>query len=1106
MEAVHETRQDGGQTAYRAYRDRMLEGCRGRSAGAFHDDIDDERTDDRPEVPRNRIRGFRIAVADALRGQDPTVVTEEDMARRALGIPADIALHPGKGCGWPLLVQVFMPFPWVLRYVRHALSRIRTFEGRQYVYCQFHARLFLHAEARMYSRSLDIALRRFEATSWEELRALQLRDAGWLIAAHRLGLRRLTDLDRCAGRSEAPGWFARWMVDEGIIQHKEELQWLQFAHTAHRAWSVGWRPRRTQREPVRSVVRQLMLAGVARPHLARLHDVDLEESDAARLAANLTLLAGAGIAPVHEVFDSARHLLWRTPTKTWAWVLGAAGACTPADIHTLRGYLGFHAPPPDWIAHHLIARGAGLDALATCCRLLAELSDDAPAEDVEAAIDLLLAAPHCLDFTQLGACGQYLRRPDRLDRFLQVLVRHDLGAAGHVVAFQACYRVGDADRLDAWLTLIAGRTAGMDVDVLVEWVGRMLAQGSLDAFQYLHSAIAPADFAELRKLEVLASLGPGLLRYLVEDKGLDSVKALRDWYFATRGLHGVTWWSGSDPELCRLLADDAFQRHNFGFMMQNHRCVLEVVERRAHQVVPRPQRTVDADAMARYYDALAKRRREEMARLLPQLPAMLEGTGGLLLASVLRAGGTSMTALQDRLARLQPAVEQLLAGQGATSAELDEVDAELISMVYRTSVDVVRGSWAAARGFQSHLDGWRLEPFHPMAWQRSIRKRTGVLERSSLLALKRASEHATRFQHGPDEGPRTFRDVRSKRLRDPARDPWSVSAHLGLLLAAAGNDPEILQWRRSTFSEVASMPEDGAQTSAYLEQLDRLFNSALPDALDEHAQRFLHGLAPDDAGQLLQRLLPPSPSADSTVPVMSLDQAFAQMRKNVLDVCVRWVKREKGRYGRPDPSGSCTHLQATLTKHPAAYFAKHAANLCSRDRVAMWQEARHAHLVVFDPRQRRLAGMAMVNIEVVPSLHASGSCLIIRAINPMEDMLATHCLRSIVESFLDIAIQIAERNDLVAVLMPWHNGAHLLSNLPGIEKYLEKQYLQKAQAASADRSGELMASDDLRRRPRKVKARFSAFEQGMEIVGTLYAIWQRAPVDQAARRTPSEDG
>ncbi|WP_163886401.1 hypothetical protein, partial [Providencia stuartii] len=70
---------------------------------------------------------------------------------------------------------------------------------------------------------LDIALRRFEATSWEELRALQLRDAGWLIAAHRLGLRRLTDLDRCAGRSEAPGWFARWMVDEGIIQHKEEL-------------------------------------------------------------------------------------------------------------------------------------------------------------------------------------------------------------------------------------------------------------------------------------------------------------------------------------------------------------------------------------------------------------------------------------------------------------------------------------------------------------------------------------------------------------------------------------------------------------------------------------------------------------------------------------------------------------------------------------------------------------------------------------------------------------------------------------------------------------------------------------------------------------------
>jgi hypothetical protein len=221
-----------------------------------------------------------------------------------------------------------------------------------------------------------------------------------------------------------------------------------------------------------------------------------------------------------------------------------------------------------------------------------------------------------------------------------------------------------------------------------------------------------------------------------------------------------------------------------------------------------------------------------------------------------------------------------------------------------------------------------------MAWQRSIRKRTGVLERSSLLALKRASEHATRFQHGPDEGPRTFRDLRSKRLLDPARDPWSVSAHLGLLLAAAGNDPEILQWRRSTFSEVASMPEDGAQTSAYLEQLDRLFNSALPDALDEHAQRFLHSLAPDDAGQLLQRLLPPSPSADSTVPVMSLDQAFAQMRKNVLDVCVRWVKREPTVTKASSATGSSGFTTGGATwAEPVAAVVREAATAMAWRRI-----------------------------------------------------------------------------------------------------------------------------------------------------------------------------
>lgn len=158
----------------------------------------------------------------------------------------------------------------------------------------------------------------------------------------------------------------------------------------------------------------------------------------------------------------------------------------------------------------------------------------------------------------------------------------------------------------------------------------------------------------------------------------------------------------------------------------------------------------------------------------------------------------------------------------------------------------------------------------------------------------------------------------------------------------------------------------------------------------------------------------------------------------------------------------------------------------------MWQESRHAHLVAFDPRQRRLAGMALMNFEVVPALQSKRKSLIIRAINPMDEMLATHTEASIVESLLDVAIQIAERNNLAAVLMPWHKGAHLLSNLHPIEKYIEKQYLNKAQTHYVSRtfaSNEEATDVHWRVKPRKVDAQFSAYEEGQEIVATLYAIW-----------------
>jgi hypothetical protein len=220
-------------------------------------------------------------------------------------------------------------------------------------------------------------------------------------------------------------------------------------------------------------------------------------------------------------------------------------------------------------------------------------------------------------------------------------------------------------------------------------------------------------------------------------------------------------------------------------------------------------------------------------------------------------------------------------------------------------------------------------------------------------------------------------------------------------------------------------------------------------------------------------------------------EALIKTQDVVLSTCQRWMLREQRKFVKDKTGQNVTVLNAMLSKHPAAYFAKHAANLCTRENVSMWHEKRHAHIVVFDTTQRRLAGIALAYVEPIDDLDRSRNCLIIRAINPMDDMLATHSASSIVDAFLDVAIEIAKANDLAAVAFPWHNGVHLLSNQRAIEKDLEKRFTKLSVEYKANRRGE-MAKPDIetwRERPRSISAEFYAYAHGDEKVSTLYAVW-----------------
>lgn len=1091
---MNEVDSNSMRLAYRAFRDGALNAYSAEIARQrlWWGEEDESPPSARDEM-RRQVAFFRGWVRDHVEEILAKSPDQERLVRRALGIPDAIKLFARRWPWWRHVVQQFVPHHLACWHIRAQLSQVRTYEGRDLLYTNVYTRLLAHDDLRQFSPALDIVLRKLPVPSWRELHQLWRMESDWVLAAYRVGLRCLKEIEPYASygcSQRTPGWFALLMVKEGIIRSKDELEWLRCERSR---LSFQSHEDERQRDSTSAVARTMHRFGIERRSITGIHRFTFWPSDAAQLAENLEVLRTSGVEDLTEVFAVTGERLWRAKPPLWRLVVEVIGARTPEDIRQFAALLDSWPAPAAEIVLHLQSLGADLETMAKCQDLLRSLRNETESAAAIAAIDLLVAPPHSLSLDQLAKCSEYVKAPCSLTGFLAMLERHGHGAPANVLAFQVCHPAVSAPELDRWLSIVGHRGRGMKPELVADWVRLARKGGHSDAYDYLLTAVPMPDFHALQQAEPLVVFGRGILRYLVEEKALDSLSALRDWYFKARGVHGLNWWGKADDAVFRLLMEDAYQRRNYSFVMYNRSCIDDVLRDRVLPICGRLPYQGGSEEIAKYHENVETQRDLELSQLVPVLPVVLEKTGGVLLKSALRSAWDAPEVLLSRIAALSPLIDKLLAGKGPDTDIPDELAEDAISMIYRTTADTVRRAWPVARGHSSDLDWLLLESCYPMEWRRSIRSLRFPLERSSLLALVQAKRYADLFDHHRADSSRFFRDIQSKRLRDRARDPWSLAAHLGLLLAAAGDDSEIRHWRSQGLEQVAQMPEEGAQAFEFMEQLDKLFTSSLPDALDQNAKRFLFRFSAAEADLLAQRLVGSHVLGEVQGASERLWAAFELVRENVLAVCQRWVSREKAKFPRGKGGADMTPLHAVLTKHPAAYFAKHAANLCSRDRLAMWQEPRHAHLAVFDPQQRRLAGIALVNFEVVPALHPKRKSLIIRAINPMDEMLATHTEASIVESFLDVVIQIAERNDLAAVLMPWHNGAHLLSNLRSVEKYIEKQYLNRA--THAHHVGWTFVDDEgatgahWRAKPRKVDARFSAYEEGQEIVTTLYAIW-----------------
>ncbi len=938
-----------------------------------------------------------------------------------------------------------------------------------------------------FSPSLDFALRNLQPPhEFEVFRRIGFADFGLMRSCHRLGVRRMDEVNRIANAQigrKLNGVLVLSLVELGVIDGVDALTQLPQRSGWHN-YSDG---ALTQNEvsQFRQVVKQLKDAGVAPHGIATLLKLDVKRIDLQQVRTTLGILRlnGSGLSALFETLGEQVMLV---KPERWAFLGDALDVRAAADIGRFKHLLDSGRTPSKDFALGLRAAGADVTALEVCQSLILAVGDQEEKPAPIAELQQLITAPHSLTFPQLALAEDYLLAGRDLASFLQVLIMHGYGNAQDVLAFQRCYKQLGADTLDRWLKIAGAAGKGQSTAAVADWVARAGNGGYLDSFDYMLQVGELRTFTHLQQTLKLAPLGTSLLRYVREERGLRGLPVLLKWYYRDApGIKDVRLWGALNPA-SRVLLDDAFDRKDFTLLEGNLDSVRTVIDHRIEAKLGRFPISSDESTREAYRQSSRNMFEGIGSEIAPKLKALLKESEGVLLQSLLEYIDAPLEIVRARLAQFAPEMAKLRTGGGPAGQSLSDLEADLIAVVYRTTSSTVRDHWPHVIGREDDIAGLATGAPYSMSWNRTERQLNGQLDSRGLQAMQEALQFAARFTARQKDMHEACRHLSPKRLNDPAADVWSLASHLGVLMAIAAEDSNVREWLDRGVEAIERMAEAGPLVHQQIESLHELFDVQLDDALGVFEAGFVAALTNSDAAVLASRLdTRVADEAHSTKD--GLNVALSKARQIVLGVFLRWTAQQKKRFDTKDVEGDRDQLLAYISKSPAAFFAKEAAGICTRANTAMWRERRNAHLLVFAPDQKRLVGMALLYFERVPALNANRDTLVIRAINPMADALASYGVSSIVDSYFDVAIQIARNNGLAAVAFPSPMGMHLMSNHQAVENDIRDRFMKRAQSFFAGNGAK--PSPRWLSQPRRVEMTFYAYESGQTPVNDIYAIW-----------------
>lgn len=1034
-----------------------------------------------------RFRNFLLWEWQELLKSNPDA---ERHLKKALRIPTNTNLLSNGHDIFLKFLLAFLPLRVALKTVRIRLSAIGTYEGRELIFLgQFRKTLPTQGS---YTKSFDYALLNLELPhTCDAFRNMRDIDINWMKACVKLGARHYEDVRKIFHRDgghENEGALIYTLVTSNVVTTLDQL--IQIP-TADRFYSRHDLDSENIRN-FQQVVELLKANGMEAASIMKLVSVPLHRFCPVRLANALCVFNFPG-SDLTLLFEQGGANVLFAEASRWLYLRDVLGVRTVREALLLQRLIVSNERQCAGFVQAMRRGGADIEALSICQSILLSVAEKFENEtNAIDALNILISPLYSFTYSDLARAEAYLVRENDLVVFLRVLVEYGFKDVNAILAFQRCYKQIRPQMLAAWLEIAEKPMAGQKAEAVSEWVWAASVGGHLDALQYLKDVGELTTTTHLYQGLKLAPLGRALLQYLRENRSKTGLKSLLYWYYhEAPGVRELKLWH--IDAVSRVLLDDAFERKDFNLQNGNRACVNAVLNKRIDDEIGRLPYQADELTRESYrinYQVLQEKLSEEIA---PKLKFLLAQTDGFLSSSLMHHIDDSLADLTMRVADHKDLLVDLIQGNGPTGKELSTLELELISMVYRSDREIILKLWPKILGREYDVPAVLSSNRYQMDWLRTEVQLDGDVDRRGLGALLTAFEFAVRFRRIYREDMHdACRHLSPKRLQDGARDVQSLAQHLGVLLALSGDDSNVCIWLENGKRHIEEIIEAGPRVVELIESLEKLLVVDIKDALATIGGAVIACIPSNDAFELISKLdLSNSHGAPTTPP--DLAKSVNATRDVVLEKYDQWITAQRKRLVSQEVSGMCSTMFAVVSKSPAAYFAKSAAAICSRYNTNMWAEKRNAHLLVFAPGGKRLTGMALVYLQKVKALDAQRNTLIIRAINPMPDALASFSVSSIVNSYFDVAIRIAKDVGAGAVAFPHPSGMDFMSNHPSIEKEIKTRFMEHAKNTSY-LSGKLAIS--LLERPLRVDETFYAYEsessQGK--VEQLFVIWRTAEV------------